>query len=207
MAAAVGQATVGGGTVQGEHLVISGSSVLPEGTWYAGGGSVDAGGNSGWIFSVPLDVHFSGVNGGAGSVAFAPPGDSCASDGGACRRTYASTASVTLTATPTAGSFFTGWGGDCSGTGACTLSMAVARTVTAGFAVGQLFGVVGLFVAVPIISAVVILTEETWVREIEAADARRTAEALKVPPAGAPIADSVEDVPAFEAEEEASRVR
>ena len=35
--------------------------------------------------------------------------------------------------------------------------------------VGQLFGVVGLFVAVPIISAVVILTEEIWVREIEAA--------------------------------------
>jgi predicted PurR-regulated permease PerM len=48
-------------------------------------------------------------------------------------------------------------------------------------AVGQLFGVVGLFVAVPIISAVVILTEETWVREIEDADAQRTVEALRVP--------------------------
>jgi predicted PurR-regulated permease PerM len=76
-------------------------------------------------------------------------------------------------------------------------------------AVGQLFGVVGLFVAVPIISAVVILTEETWVREIETADARRTAEALKVPSAGAPISESVEDAPAeaFEAEhgEPASR--
>ena len=35
--------------------------------------------------------------------------------------------------------------------------------------VGQLFGVVGLFVAVPIISAAVILTEEIYVREIEAA--------------------------------------
>jgi predicted PurR-regulated permease PerM len=63
-------------------------------------------------------------------------------------------------------------------------------------AVGQLFGIVGLFVAVPIISAVVILTEETWVREIETADARRTAEALKVPAAGAPISDVVEDSPA-----------
>jgi predicted PurR-regulated permease PerM len=39
--------------------------------------------------------------------------------------------------------------------------------------VGQLFGVVGLFVAVPIISAVVILTEEIWVREIEAAHENR----------------------------------
>jgi predicted PurR-regulated permease PerM len=74
-------------------------------------------------------------------------------------------------------------------------------------AVGQLFGIVGLFVAVPIISTVVILTEETWVREIEAAEARRTAEALKVPPGGAPLSDAVEeDAPAFEAEgEPASR--
>ena len=38
--------------------------------------------------------------------------------------------------------------------------------------VGQLFGIVGLFVAVPIISAIVILTEEYWVREIEAAHER-----------------------------------
>jgi hypothetical protein len=40
--------------------------------------------------------------------------------------------------------------------------------------VGNLFGIVGLFVAVPIVSAVVILTEEIWVREIEAAHAQRT---------------------------------
>jgi predicted PurR-regulated permease PerM len=39
--------------------------------------------------------------------------------------------------------------------------------------VGQLFGVVGLFVAVPIISAAVILTEEIYVREIEAAHEHR----------------------------------
>lgn len=39
--------------------------------------------------------------------------------------------------------------------------------------VGQLFGVVGLFVAVPIISTAVILTEEIWVREIEAAHENR----------------------------------
>ena len=39
--------------------------------------------------------------------------------------------------------------------------------------VGNLFGIVGLFVAVPIISAVVILTEEIWVREIEAAHENR----------------------------------
>jgi len=40
--------------------------------------------------------------------------------------------------------------------------------------VGNLFGIVGLFVAVPIISAAVILAEEIWVREIEAAHEQRT---------------------------------
>jgi predicted PurR-regulated permease PerM len=71
-------------------------------------------------------------------------------------------------------------------------------------AVGRLFGVVGLFVAVPIISAVVILTEETWVREIEAADARRTAEALGAGPTMSEIAARPEAFPE-QAEEPASR--
>jgi predicted PurR-regulated permease PerM len=70
-------------------------------------------------------------------------------------------------------------------------------------AVGRLFGIVGLFVAVPIISAVVILTEETWVREIEAAEERRTAEALKVPSPGSSLADAVEPPPESYAPEEA----
>jgi predicted PurR-regulated permease PerM len=49
--------------------------------------------------------------------------------------------------------------------------------------VGQLFGIVGLFVAVPIISMVVILTEEFWVKEIETAHERRTTPDLELPPA------------------------
>jgi predicted PurR-regulated permease PerM len=52
--------------------------------------------------------------------------------------------------------------------------------------VGQLFGLVGLFVAVPIISAVVILTEEIWVKELEAAHERRRAEDIELP-AGATL--------------------
>jgi predicted PurR-regulated permease PerM len=40
--------------------------------------------------------------------------------------------------------------------------------------VGQLFGIVGLFVAVPIISAIAILIEEFCVKEVEAAHERRT---------------------------------
>ncbi len=47
--------------------------------------------------------------------------------------------------------------------------------------VGNLFGIVGLFVAVPIISAVAILTEEYWVREVEAAHERRSTPDLELP--------------------------
>ena len=46
--------------------------------------------------------------------------------------------------------------------------------------VGELFGIVGLIVAVPIIATLAILTEELWIKEIEGAP-RRTAEALNLP--------------------------
>ena len=39
--------------------------------------------------------------------------------------------------------------------------------------VGQLFGFVGLFVAVPILSLMVIAVEEFWVKPVEESDARR----------------------------------
>jgi len=41
--------------------------------------------------------------------------------------------------------------------------------------VGELFGFVGLFVAVPILSAIVILTHELWVKPMEARYAARGA--------------------------------
>lgn len=46
--------------------------------------------------------------------------------------------------------------------------------------VGQLFGVVGLFVSVPLISTVVILVEEVWVRPLEEAAARDLALPVEV---------------------------
>jgi predicted PurR-regulated permease PerM len=47
--------------------------------------------------------------------------------------------------------------------------------------VGQLFGFVGLFVAVPILSLIAIATEEFWVKEIEAADSERRLSAIELP--------------------------
>ena len=47
--------------------------------------------------------------------------------------------------------------------------------------VGQLFGFVGLFVAVPILSLIVISVEEFWVKPIEDAEAERRREAIELP--------------------------
>jgi predicted PurR-regulated permease PerM len=47
--------------------------------------------------------------------------------------------------------------------------------------VGQLFGFVGLFVAVPILSLIVIVTEEFWVKQIEDADRERRLAHIELP--------------------------
>ena len=67
---------------------------------------------------------------GSGSVS---DGASFSCGSGTCTTTYAANAMVTLTATPSSGSSFTGWGGDCSGTSTCSLSMTASHNVTATF--------------------------------------------------------------------------
>ncbi|WP_167736056.1 Ig-like domain repeat protein [Nocardioides sp. 503] len=70
---------------------------------------------------------------GSGTVTGDPAGLSC---GTTCVQTLPSDAVVTLTATPDAGSVFTGWSGSgCSGTEPCRVELTEARTVQATFTV------------------------------------------------------------------------
>ena len=76
----------------------------------------------------PLAVLKAGT--GQGTVTSAPPGIDCGAD---CGESYTQGSVVTLTATPAAGSTFTGWSGACTGTGSCVVTMNAAQSVTATF--------------------------------------------------------------------------
>jgi phospholipase C len=70
---------------------------------------------------------------GSGNVSSNPTSAiaNCASD---CTGVFSTGTTVTLTATPNAGSTFTGWTGACSGTASCTLTPTSQLSVTATFA-------------------------------------------------------------------------
>ena len=68
---------------------------------------------------------------GSGAVTSSPAGIDC---GATCSASLAAATVVTLTATPAAGSLFSGWSGACSGAGTCQVTMDTARAVTATFA-------------------------------------------------------------------------
>ncbi len=83
------------------------------------------------IPSFALTVNNANKTGGA--VASTLGGIVC---GTTCSASFASGTVVTLTAIPTSGYEFTGWGGACSGYGnSCTVTMNAAAAVTANFAV------------------------------------------------------------------------
>lgn len=68
---------------------------------------------------------------GQGRVVSAPGGIDC---GPTCTHSYSANTAVTLTATPTPGWTFAGWGGACSGLQTCQTTMNEPRAVTATFA-------------------------------------------------------------------------
>lgn len=79
--------------------------------------------------SYELSVSLAGT--GSGTVTSADGEIDC---GTTCSASYPSGTQVTLTATPAAGSTFTGWSGaGCSGTGTCVVTMDAAQGVTATF--------------------------------------------------------------------------
>lgn len=70
------------------------------------------------------------TGGGSGVVASTISGIDC---GVMCVGVYPARGSVTLRATASLGSVFTGWSGACTGTALCTVGMTASRTVTANF--------------------------------------------------------------------------
>ena len=70
---------------------------------------------------------------GTGTVTSSPPGIDCGAD---CSEGYDTGTAVALTAMPSAGSTFSGWGGACAGTGTCMISMKSALSVSASFTLG-----------------------------------------------------------------------
>jgi hypothetical protein len=68
---------------------------------------------------------------GSGTVTSSPAGIDC---GSTCSHAFAYGSSVSLSASPQAGSTFAGWsGGSCSGTGSCLLTVNADTTFTAVF--------------------------------------------------------------------------
>lgn len=76
------------------------------------------------------------IRSGQGTVTSNPVGINCGAD---CNESYVQNTSVTLTATPSSGRIFTGWGGACSGKGTCTVVINSSKTVYANFAVDPNF--------------------------------------------------------------------
>jgi hypothetical protein len=71
---------------------------------------------------------------GPGRVTSQPTGIACSNgNAGVCSASFPTGTRVTLTATPDAGTTFSGWSGACSGNGGCTLTLTTDATVSASF--------------------------------------------------------------------------
>jgi hypothetical protein len=85
-------------------------------------------------FTAPASVEtltVTKLGAGDGTVSSDPPGiTACAAT---CSANFATGTRVNLTATPSSGSSFAGWGGACDGGGGCSVVMNGNRSVTATF--------------------------------------------------------------------------
>lgn len=91
------------------------------------------------ITQVPLTVTVEGD--GEGAVTSDVGGIDC---GATCSATYDFGTDVTLTATPSAGSAFTGWSGGCTGTDPCVVTLESATDVVATFVLAPFTGTIAL---------------------------------------------------------------
>jgi len=117
-------------TIIEENAAASGSTALTVTNWSVIG---DAGAVSGWLTANPpaLTLSISKTGMGSGSVTSDPTGIKC---GSACAYAFPYNTQVTLAASPSPTSIFTGWSGaGCHGTGTCTVGMSSAQSVTATF--------------------------------------------------------------------------
>ena len=146
----------GGGTVSGNGMLCGGicATALDEGTAVSLTAVADVGSVfDGWSggpcvgtgacgFSLSADTTVTAsfspqlflltvAKAGAGSGSVSGGGIDC---GASCAISWPYGSAVSLTATPSAGSVFSGWSGACTGTGSCELTMSAARSVTATFA-------------------------------------------------------------------------
>lgn len=102
-------------------LLLPAASLAPQSGSGSGGGG--GGGNT-----FVLTVNHAGT--GSGTVTSSPAGIQC---GSTCSAPFRSGATVTLTASPAAGSVFAGWSGAITGLGSGIVSMTANKSVTATF--------------------------------------------------------------------------
>jgi YVTN family beta-propeller protein len=85
-------------------------------------------------FIGPPILTVSETGSGTGQVTSSPAGINCSANSNQCALGFAYGTPVTLNASASAGSAFTGWsGGGCTGTGACNLTSTANTSVTANF--------------------------------------------------------------------------
>ena len=89
------------------------------------------------MYAVGVDLNLTKTGAGTGTVSSSPAGINCGTACSIATMTVPPNTPITLTASPTAGHTFTGWGGACAAAGTattCTLPMSQTSNVTASFA-------------------------------------------------------------------------